>query len=55
MAQNHPDIAVLEHTSELVNQLASLGIRVSPEDGDDEDEWEGVDTSSDEDSDIDMN
>ena len=51
VAQNHSDAAVLEHTSELVSQLASLGIQPSPDDDGDEDEWEGID-SSDEDGDV---
>ncbi|KAI9060656.1 TPR-like protein [Trametes sanguinea] len=54
--QEHPDKPLLEHVRELIAKLEALGIQPSPEqepDGEDE-EWEDVDGSDEEDGDVEM-
>ncbi|KAI8980175.1 hypothetical protein BD414DRAFT_493864 [Trametes punicea] len=54
--QEHPDKPLLEHVQELISKLDELGIQPSPEkEGtDDEGEWEDVESSDDEDGDVEM-
>ena len=57
--QEHPDTPLLEHVTELISKLDSLGIAASPldggeDEGDDEGEWESVDGSVDGDGDVEM-
>ncbi|KZT00802.1 TPR-like protein [Laetiporus sulphureus 93-53] len=54
--QEHPDKPLLEHVQELIAKLEDLEIQTSLEDGvdDEEDSWEDIDGSEDEDEDIEM-
>ncbi|KAF7374872.1 putative assembly chaperone of rpl4 [Mycena sanguinolenta] len=55
--EGHPDTPLLEHVKELVAKLDALGIKPSPVaegDGDDQEEWEDVEESGDEDGDVEM-
>nr|VWO96198.1 Myo-inositol-2-dehydrogenase [Ganoderma boninense] len=50
VTQEHPDAPLLEHTQELIAKLESFGIHPSPDnEGDEEEGWEDVDGSDDED------
>jgi hypothetical protein len=54
--EGHPDLPMLDHANELINQLDELGIKPSPQDGGDaegneEEEWEDA---SDDDDDVHM-
>jgi hypothetical protein len=54
----HPDIPLLQHAKELIAKLDALGITPSPpaegDVGGEDDDWEDVEGSEDEDGDIDM-
>lgn len=52
--EGHPDMPLLEHASELINQLDQLGITPSPVDQGVELEWEDADGSDSSDEDVEM-
>lgn len=50
--QNHPDTAMLSHAHELVKQLQDMGVKSSNLDPGDDEEWEDVEGSEDEDTEM---
>lgn len=55
MNQEHPDLPLLEHVSELIEKLEELGVKASPEEEGQEEggDWEDME-DSDDDEDIEM-
>jgi len=48
--EGHPDLPLLEHARSLIQDLEALGIKASPqeeEEGDDDGQWDDVDSEED--------